>query len=121
MERISGCVSKAIHAEDIAGLERSDNVFATMVLAHLLTQQTAGDPANREKWKLRLMRSLYERRKSSDDIRQMFRVIDWMMGLPPALAIQFRAALEQIEEEKKLPYVTSIERLAKEEGQERES
>ena len=118
MERISGCVSKAIHAEDIAGLERSDNVFATMVLAHLLTQQTAGDPVNREKWKLRLMRSLYERGKSSDDIRQMFRVIDWMMDLPPALAIQFRAALEQIEEEKKMPYVTSIERLAKEEGRE---
>ena len=118
MERIPGCVSEAIHAEDIAGLERSDNVFATMVLAHLLTQQTAGDPVTREQWKLRLMRSLYERGKSSDDIRQMFRVIDWMMDLPPALAIQFRAALEQIEEEKKMPYVTSIERLAKEEGRE---
>ena len=118
MERIPGCVSKAIHAEDIAALERSDNVFATMVLAHLLTPQTAGDPVNREQWKLRLMRSLYERGKSSDDIRQMFRVIDWMMDLPPALAIQFRAALEQTEEEKKMPYVTSIERLAKEEGRE---
>ena len=106
------------YAEDIAGLERSENVFATMVLAHLLTQQTAGDPVNREQWKLRLMRSLYERGKSSDEIRQMFRVIDWMMDLPPALAIQFRAALEQIEEEKKMPYVTSIERLAKEEGRE---
>lgn len=106
------------YAEDIAGLERSENVFATMVLAHLLTQQTAGDPINREQWKLRLMRSLYERGKSSDEIRQMFRVIDWMMDLPPALAIQFRAALEQIEEEKKMPYVTSVERLAKEEGRE---
>ena len=106
------------YAEDIAGLERSDNVFATMVLAHLLTQQTAGDPVNREQWKLRLMRSLYERGKSSDEIRQMFRVIDWMMDLPPALAIQFESALEQIEKEKKMPYVTSIERRAKEEGRE---
>ena len=106
------------YAEDIAGLERSENVFATMVLAHLLTQQTAGDPVNREQWKLRLMRSLYERGKSSDEIRQMFRVIDWMMDLPPALEIQFRTALEQIEEEKKMPYVTSAERLAREEGRE---
>ena len=89
-----------------------------MVLAHLLTQQTAGDPVNRERWKLRLMRSLYERGKSSAEIRQMFRVIDWMMDLPPVLAIQFRAGLEQIEEEKKMPYVTSVELLAKEEGRE---
>ena len=106
------------YADDIAGLERSENVFATMVLAHLLTQQTTGDPATREQWKLRLMRSLYERGKSSAEIRQMFRVIDWMMDLPPAFAIQFRTALEQIEEEKKMPYVTSVERLAKEEGRE---
>ena len=64
------------------------------------------------------MRSLYERGKSSDEIRQMFRVVDWMMDLPHALELQFKAALEQIEEEKKMPYVTSVERLAKEEGRE---
>lgn len=33
------------------------------------------------------MRSLYERGKSSDEIRQMFRVVDWMMDLPPALEL----------------------------------
>ena len=64
------------------------------------------------------MRSLYERGKSSDEIRQMFRVVDWMMDLPPALELQFKAVLEQIEVEKKMPYVTSVERLAKEEGRE---
>jgi len=105
-------------ADDIAGLERSPNVFATMVLAHIMTTKTAGAPVDRQQWKIRLMRSLYERGKSSDEIRQMFRVIDWMMDLPPALELQFKAVLEQIEEEKKMPYVTSVERLAKEEGRE---
>lgn len=106
------------YQDSISDLESSDNVFATMVLVHLLTQQTAGDPVSREKWKLRVMRSLYNHGKSRDEIRQMFRVIDWMMDLPPDLAVQFRTGLEQIEEEKNMPYVTSIERLAKEEGRE---
>ncbi len=106
------------YADDIASLESSQNVFATMVLAHVMTTRTAGVPVDRQQWKLRLMRSLYERGKSSDEIRQMFRVLDWMMDLPPELELQFKVALEQIEEEKKMPYVTSVERLAKEEGRE---
>ena len=105
-------------ADDIAGLERSQNIFATMVLAHVMTTKTADAPVDRQHWKIRLMRSLYERGKSSDEIRQMFRVVDWMMDLPPALELQFKAVLEQIEVEKKMPYVTSVERLAKEEGRE---
>ena len=104
------------YASDIDGLERSENVFATVVLAHLMTLQTASAPVERQRWKLRLMRLLYERGKSAQEIRQMFRVIDWMMDLPPALELQFRSELELIEEENKMPYITSVERLAKNEG-----
>lgn len=40
-----------------------------------------------------------------------------MMTLPDSLEREFRAELRQYQEERQMPYVTSIERLAKEEGQ----
>ena len=43
-------------------------------------------------------------------------LIDWLMELPPALAGVFRQELDQIQEEKRMPFVTSIERLARREG-----
>ncbi len=39
-----------------------------------------------------------------------------MMDLPSELEQQFKQELSQFEEEKQMPYVTSVERLAREEG-----
>ena len=102
-------------AKDIETLERSQNPFATVVLAHLITLQTAGNPRDRCDWKLRLVRPLYEKGKSRAEVRQMFRVIDWMMDLPRNLELQFLADVDLIEQEKSMPYVTSIDRLIREE------
>ncbi len=99
-----------------AALEASANPFAKVVLAHLKAQETQRDPAGRHAWKLRLVRGLYERGFSVKDVRELFRVIDWMMELPPALDRVFRQELDKIQEEKRMPYVTSIERLARCEG-----
>src|SRR5262249_45129138 len=66
-------------------LEASDNPFASVVLAHLKARQTHGDPTSRHAWKVRLVRNLYERGFSPKDVRELFRVIDWLMELPPAL------------------------------------
>jgi hypothetical protein len=103
-------------AEQEAALEASANPFAHVVLAHLKARQTHGQPADRHTWKLRLVRGLYERGFSPKDVRQMFRLIDWLMELPPALAKVFRQDLDRIQEERRMPYVTSIERLARCEG-----
>lgn len=46
----------------------------------------------------------------------MFRVLDWMLALPPELNESFRNVIYRFEEERKMPYVTSIERLATEKG-----
>jgi hypothetical protein len=99
-----------------AVLEASDNPFATVVLAHLKARQTHGSPADRHAWKVRLVRGLYERGFGAKDVRELFRLIDWLMELPPALAKVFRQELDKIQEEKRMPYVTSIERLARREG-----
>jgi hypothetical protein len=100
-----------------AMLEASSNPFAQVVLAHLKARETHGDPAGRHLWKVRLVRNLYERGFSPHDVRELFRLIDWLMELPPALAAVFRQDLDRIQEERRMPYVTSIERLARSEGQ----
>jgi hypothetical protein len=41
-------------------LEASRNPFATIVMAHLKTQETRHDVAERHVWKFRLIRRLYE-------------------------------------------------------------
>ena len=68
-----------------AMLEASSNPFAQVVLAHLKARETHGDPADRHAWKVRLVRNLYERGFSAKDVRELFRVIDWLMELPPPL------------------------------------
>ena len=97
-------------------LEVGANPFSTVVLAHIKAQETRQDNDRRFDWKLRLIRGLYERGMSREDIRQLFRFIDWMMDLPRELDRQFKTELENTEQEHHMPYVTSVERLAKEEG-----
>jgi hypothetical protein len=46
----------------------------------------------------------------------MFWLIDWMMDLPPDLQTGFRDELYRFEEERRMPYVTSTERLGIAEG-----
>jgi hypothetical protein len=41
-----------------------------------------------------------------------------MLALPPEINESFRNEMHRFEEDRKMPYVTSIERLAKEEGRE---
>lgn len=56
-------------------------------------------------------RNELERGFSPRDVRELFRLMDWLMGLPPALAHRFTQELDKIQEERSMPYVTSIERL----------
>src|SRR5262249_24120171 len=99
-----------------AVLEASTNPFAKVVLAHLKARETRDNPVDRHAWKIRLVRGLYERGFSARDVRELFRVIDWLMELPPPLSKVFRQELDKIQEERHVPYVTSIERLARSEG-----
>lgn len=98
-------------------LEASDNPFALITRAHLAMLRTREDASLRLAGKIRLVRELYERGMSRDDVLQLFRLIDWMMEVPAELELQFKREAEQIEREMHMPYVTSVERLAKQEGQ----
>jgi hypothetical protein len=53
------------------------------------------------------------------EIRQLHRLIDWLMPLPDALKIQFRTQLQQRLPDKSMPHITLFEELALKEGLEK--
>jgi hypothetical protein len=99
-----------------AVLEASENPFAQVLLAHLKARETRGNPADRQAWKLRLVRGLYERGLSAKDVRELFRLVDWLMELPPALEDRFWQDLAKIQEERRMPFVTTPERVGRRAG-----
>jgi hypothetical protein len=104
-------------AADEDRLESSNNPFAVVILAHLKAQQTVGDHADRRSAKLRLIRGLYNRGWSREDVWELVRLIDWVLRLPKPMEVAFREELAAIEQEKRVPYVTSFKRPATEEGE----
>jgi hypothetical protein len=93
-----------------AALLTSTNPFAPIVLAHVKARETHSKPVERHAWKIRLVRGLYERGFSAADVRELFRLIDWLMELPATENELFWQELNRIEEEKRMPFVTSVER-----------
>ena len=104
------------YAERRQQLEESPNLFATVVLAHLDTLETRGDPGERKDRKFRLIKGLYQRGLHAEQVRQLFQLIDWMMDLPEPLEITFLNELTRFEKERFMPYVTTLERLGIEKG-----
>ena len=97
-------------------LEASRNPFATVVMAHLKTQETRQDGAERQRWKLALTRRLYEQGYGREEILHLFHFIDWLMVLPEELEQGFWAEVQRYEEEKRMPYITSVERMGIKKG-----
>ena len=92
-------------------LEQSDNPFAVLVMAHLRTQATTKNLTGRLQWKLSLVKRMYELGYTREKILQLFDLIDRLMALPPNLDLNFKTELKQFEDDKKMAYITSIERL----------
>ena len=103
--------------EQWSELAASENPFAAAVMVHLKTRATRQDAKGRLRWKLRMVRHLYERGFERRDAEQLFRFIDWLMALPEELEEQFDTELRQLEGETKMPYVTPFERRAIKKGQ----
>ncbi|EIC23715.1 RpnC/YadD family protein, partial [Thiorhodovibrio frisius] len=82
-------VAKLMDARDrLEALLADPNPFALITAAHLLTQQTHGNHAERYTVKWRLARLLYQRRWERQRIIDLFAIIDWMMQLPKDLEHQ---------------------------------
>ena len=104
------------YASQTEQLEAAANPFAAAVLAHLKTQETRVDPAARRAWKLRLIKGLYDRGLDGEQVRLLFKFLDVILVLPRELEKALSLDLAEFERERKMPYVSSIERIAREEG-----
>jgi len=71
----------------------------------------------RKEYKLSLIKRLYEQGRDRQDIINFYGLIDWLMTLTKKLQAEFNQQVTQYEEEMKMPYITSIERSGKLEGQ----
>lgn len=98
-----------------AALERSENLFAVVVMAHLKAADVKNDE-DRKYWKFKLMKDLYVRGLSRAQLLQLFKFIDWLIVLPAALNQKFWSEIYALEEEKNMPYITSVERIGMEKG-----
>ena len=63
-----------------------------------------------------LIRFLYQRDYTREQILAWFRVLDWMLRLPEDLELEFREELIAFEEKTRMPYVTSVERIGIQKG-----
>lgn len=97
-------------------LERSPNLLAMVVLAHLDTLRSRQAPGERLASKVALVKRLMDRGLSARTVRQLFRLIDWMMDLPEPLEDRFWEDITQYAEEKQMPFVTTPERIGMRKG-----
>ena len=102
--------------QDWEALVNNRNPFATVVMAHLKAHQTRNNRQERLEWKLSLTRRLYQQGYQRQDVINLFRFIDWLMSLPKNLEQEFWREIRQWEEETRMPYITSVERLGIEQG-----
>jgi hypothetical protein len=104
------------YQQRLSELEKDNNPFATVVMAHLAALNTTRNRNERKVQKLALVRRLYEQGLKEQDVINLFAFIDWMMTLPPNLEAEFNKEVQQLEARKSMKYITSIERNAREEG-----
>ena len=90
--------------------------FAIASLIQLRKLQAGPDVQRRYTYKLALAHALYRRGYERNDVLKLFRFMDFVLTLPEAFSLRFRDELEVIEKELNMPYVTSVERLARQEG-----
>ncbi len=99
-------------------LESNRNPFAIIVMAHLKTKATTGDPEQRGIWKWSLIRGLYDQGLTKEKIIKLFQMIDRMMTLPNPLQESLDLKIQQFEEQRKMPLLSNMELRGIERGKE---
>ena len=87
-------------------------------MAHLKTKATTGKLPQREQWKWRLIRGLYEKEFEREQIIKLFEIIDNMMTLSPELQSSLESKIKQFEEERTMPLISNMELRGIERGKE---
>lgn len=95
---------------------RADSPVSWLIAGHRQAQATAGKPELRKAAKWRLVRGLYSTGLDGEQIRAFYRLLDWVLVLPPNMSYDFQAELTRYEEELQVAYITTAERIGREKG-----
>ena len=101
---------------NLEALQASSNPFAPIVEANLKTKVTTNDLNTRLREKVRIIKGLYQRNFTKDEIIQLFRAINWMMQLSDELQLEFNQIWRAYEREMNMPYLMDFEIEARNEG-----
>ena len=85
-------------------------------MAHLKALTTPKASTERFDWKLSIIKRLYEMGYGRDDIWNLYRFIDWIMVLPEELNRKLHNEIIKYEEGKKMPHITTAEKIGMEKG-----
>jgi hypothetical protein len=99
----------------IQELEASNNPFASVILAQLATLDKQSPEAKLTS-KMNLIKRLYTRNWKREDIMTLLTFLDWVFALPDKFELECRKLIGILEEEMKVDYVTSFERMGIEKG-----
>jgi hypothetical protein len=101
-------------------LRASDNPVALIIRAHLAAKRTRLEEPLRYRIKRDLLRELADRGIPREDFTRLLRLIDWLIRLQKQSAIDLTAEIRQYYRSKSdstsMPYVSTFERIIKEEG-----
>jgi hypothetical protein len=87
-------------------------------MAHLKTKATTGKLPQREQWKWKLIRGLYEKEFEREQTIKLLKIIDNMMTLSAELQSSLESKIKQFEEEKTMPLISNMELRGRKIGEE---
>jgi len=95
---------------------KPQNPFSWLVVAHRTNQITRDDPQARYEAKRNLLLGLYQCGLTRKEILEFFGLVDWILALPATMEYALWKELTRFEKEKKMPYITSVERIGRKRG-----
>ena len=97
-------------------LSDKQNAFADITLAYLSAIDTKDSMQKRYEKKIILIKKLYEKGYSDYKITEVFLFIDFLVSLPEALEKKIILKIHNLEEIKKVEYISSVERISRKQG-----
>jgi len=99
-------------------LKASRNPFALVVTGHL-EARGAKSAEQRFEVRFRLARQLYKSGMVRENIRRLYRFLEWILKLPEAVELELQQKIQtEIEGKTAMPYLATFERIAMEKGRE---
>ena len=109
-------VVKLLDFKTEAELFSDRNPFALATLVQRGKFRAAGDVEARFRYKVAYARELIGRRYSRDWLLKLLRFMDYVLRLPAGLAERYRGELARLEEDCGMPFLTTFEQKALEQG-----